>query len=164
MDCKVDRGKQDTGSERCRRRDVHRCWSDQAAQDLGGAPAQPSRLDIERAGAFLLALALAELGAAVTAGAWQKRKRSDSDSTALIGCELDHVVRCRYAFLNHCCLLAQARGAPSTFDGQPRNAKPGIVVGPRVCLSQRSLFQTFSPLLKFYLRNWGDFVAALRRK
>jgi len=91
--------------------------SHQAAQDLGGAPAQARRIDIERAGAFLLALVVVELGTAKTAGSGRQRIRHHGGATALIGGKIDHVLRCGYAFFNHCCLLAKARvDAPSTFE------------------------------------------------
>src|SRR5258707_14663976 len=65
--------------------------SNQPAQNLRGLPAQARGIDIERAGAFFLALALMERRAAMPAGS-----RGNSARAAVafaIACKVDDVIR-----------------------------------------------------------------------
>src|SRR5882724_553137 len=64
--------------------------SDQPAQDLRGLPAQARVVDIEGAGAFLLALALMESRAAMAAG--PRRSNPRAAVTVAIAGKVDDVI------------------------------------------------------------------------
>jgi hypothetical protein len=79
------------------------------AQDLRGLPAQAGGVDIEGRGALFLALAVGQHGAAMPAEAERHWADFGADLGAAIslaeGCEVDDVLRCGYAILNHAALL-----------------------------------------------------------
>src|SRR6185295_16292426 len=90
-------------------------FSNQLAQDLRGLPAQLGRLDIERAGALFLALALGQHRAAVPAGAHRHRRSPGADALP-IAREVDDRARLSWNFVNHCALAACGRLSQTTFD------------------------------------------------
>jgi hypothetical protein len=83
-------------------------WSDQPAQDLRGLKPQ-RRFEIGDARAFLFALAIPELRAAMPACARRDRLRAAGNVAARpVACQVDDVGRPHYDFLNHCFLATHA--------------------------------------------------------
>src|SRR5262245_4407792 len=89
-------------------------FSNQLAQDLRSLPAQLGRLDIERAGALFLALALGQHRAAVPAGAHRDRGRPGADALP-VAREVDDRARLSCDFVNHCALAACGRVIADNF-------------------------------------------------